>query len=67
MKPKAMWRTDLPDTEGRGDAGMYNLPKTSHATPVAHDNDAESAVLLYGPKGEALIRQEPRRVGFRKP
>jgi hypothetical protein len=33
--------------------------------PQASDNDAERKVLIYGPKGEALIEQRPRPIGFR--
>lgn len=35
--------------------------------PQAAENGQQSETVLYGPRGEALIRREPRRVGFRKP
>lgn len=31
----------------------------------AHDNEADHKVLIYGPKGQALVSQRPRPVGFR--
>jgi hypothetical protein len=31
----------------------------------AHDNEAEHKVIIYGPRGQALVSQKPRPVGFR--
>jgi hypothetical protein len=35
------------------------------AMPFASDNDAERKVLIYGPKGQPLVEQRPRPIGFR--
>jgi hypothetical protein len=66
MTPDAAYRTDLPPESPSEGRGSYVWPVTPPMTQ-ATDNAAPSKVLLYGPKGEALIRQEPRRVGFREP
>lgn len=46
--------------------GNRTASRHYQSTPQAADNTAPSKVLLYGPKGEALIRQEPRAIGFRQ-
>lgn len=64
--PDGAYRTDLPPerTEYGRSSQIWN---PEPLRPLASDNDAKDKVLLYGPKGEALIRQVPRPVGFRRP
>lgn len=61
-------KADERPAEGAGFAGYWRDPGRPMAySPVASDNVAASRVLLYGPHGEAILRQEPRRAGFRPP
>jgi hypothetical protein len=37
------------------------------AAPHASDDATETKALLYGPTGQPILVQRPRRVGFRAP
>lgn len=60
------YRTDLPPERPDDNRSSY-VWRGSQPAPQASDNVAPAKVLLYGPNGEALMRQEPRHVGFRVP
>ena len=64
-RPEAAYRTDLPPDQDALNRASGFARHGSSWVPAASDNATGERVLLYGPRGETLIRQEPRRVGFR--
>jgi len=64
VQPKAQWGIYLPH-------GWYEREEDQtarHAVALAApENVAASKVLLFGPRGEELVVQRPRPIGFRKP
>lgn len=60
MKPKQM-------SEGWWEPGLYSRPPVPRQTIYGAENVAKDEIVLYGPRGETILKREPRRVGFRPP
>lgn len=62
--PRSLW-TGAPHEGVWG--GQYEPEHSRPPVPHASDDATVRKVLVYGPKGEPLVVQEPRSVGFRVP
>ena len=59
------WRTDLPEDVSDWQRASSYRKDVPAGAPQASDNDVTPKPLIYGPRGEVLLRKEPRPVGFR--